>query len=117
MKKLYAWLCLRWRMVAQPKLLSGASKLKGVRKLLLDAVLAVSIVLLIASHFKDMLPNDLQVYLIKMGQINIPLIYGWIVGRLFLGKVDWENEKKFTPQNVGRLFLWGVIIIAFALGG
>jgi len=117
MKKLYAWLCLRWRMVAQPKLLNGASKLKAVRKLLLDAVLAVSIVLLITSHFKDMLPNDLQVYLIKMGQINISLIYGWIIGRLFLGKVDWENEKKFTPQNTGRLFLWGVIIVAYALGG
>ena len=117
MKKLYAWLCLRWRVVAQPKLLNGASKLGAVKKLLLDIVLGVSIVLLIALHFKDMLPNDLQVYLIKMGQLNISLIYGWIVGRLFLGKVDWENEKKFTPQNVGRLFLWGCCIISYGLGG
>jgi len=117
MKKLYTWICLRWRMVAQPKLLSGASKLKAVRKLLLDVVLAISIVLLIALHFKDTLPSDLQVYLIKMGQLNISLIYGWIVGRLFLGKVDWENEKKFTPQNSGRLFLWGCCIISYGLGG
>ena len=117
MKKLYAWLCLRWRMIIQPSVSKGAGKLKAVRKLLLDSVLAVTIVLLIALHFKDMLPNDLQVYLIKMGQLNISLIYGWIVGRLFLGKVDWENEKKFTPQNSGRLFLWGCCIISYGLGG
>lgn len=113
MKKLYAWLSLRWRMVVQPKLL----KLKSVRKLLLDGVLAVTIVLLIALHFKDMLPADLQVYLIKMGQLNISVIYGWAVGRLFFGKVDWENETKFTPKIKGRLFLWGCCIISYGLGG
>lgn len=117
MKKLFQWVSLRWRMVIQPSLLSGMSKVGKIKKLALDALMAIAIILAILMHFKDALPGDLQTYLIKMGQLNISVIYGWAVGRLFIGKVDWETEKEYTPKIRARLYLWGIIIIAFALGG
>lgn len=116
MKKVYEWICLRWRMVIQPSLLKGMNKVGTVKKFALDVLMAIAIILAILMHFKDALPGDLQTYLIKMGQLNISVIYGWAVGRLFIGKVDWD-EKEYTPKIRARLYLWGIIIISFALGG
>jgi hypothetical protein len=117
MKKLYAWLCLRWRMVIQPSVSRGAVALRPVKKLWFDLLLAIAIVLLTLLHFKYDLNNDLQVTLNKMLQVNIGLIHGWIAGQIFIGKVDWEDESKFTPKNVGRIALWFGIVWAYAVGG
>jgi hypothetical protein len=88
-----------------------------MKKLWFDILLAVCIVLLMVMHFKNGLDNDVQVILFKMVQVNIGLIHMWIAGRLFFGKVDWENEVKFTPKNGGRLIMLLVIVGSYALGG
>jgi hypothetical protein len=93
------------------------NKFKVFMKLSLDILLFISIILLMLTHFQDQLPSNIQTYIAKLGNLNMFVLYGWGVGRLFIGKVDWEQEKEYTPKIRARLYLWCAIIIAGALGG
>ena len=88
-----------------------------MKKLWFEAVLAIICLMAIMLHVFGEGHSFAELMLSKMVQINFGLIHAYIAGRVFFGKVEWQNITKFNPQNVGRLVLYAVIVYSYAVGG
>lgn len=117
MKKLYAWLCLRWRMVIQPSVSKGAGKLRPARKIWFDLFLAMFFLFLFASHLHLNFSSEIQLLQMKATQINVGMVHAFIANMLLFGWVNWNEQDRFTPQNVGWLVLIYSFTHNYAVGG
>lgn len=88
-----------------------------MKKLWFEALLALMCLAIIMLQVFGEGYSFAELMVSKMAQVNFGLIHGYIAGRIFFGKVDWEHTLNFTPQNVGRKVLYAVIVYSYAVGG
>lgn len=86
------------------------------KRIIIDVLIAVGLLAVYFTGLHSTLPNPLQLITFKVILVSMAIVHAHLVGKLLLGKVDW-NENSWSPKKALRVGLYIVLVIAYSMGG
>ena len=87
-----------------------------MKRVIVDIILFLGIVLAFAFQAYTGVPAPLQLVLLKMMLVSAGLLHAHIARKLLFPKVDWKNVK-FTPSNTIAIAFYIIIPLCYAFAG
>lgn len=87
-----------------------------VKRVLVDVLLLITIMLIFSSKVYESFPAPLQLISMKALLVSAGFLHAHITRKLAFPTVNWDLEK-FNPKNVVVIVLYVMFIYAYSQGG
>jgi len=94
-----------------------SSVIEQVKRIQTEIYSTLVILFIIATGLHTLLPQAIQLIILKILLINLGLIHAHAFGKLAFPKVDWGNDIITKAKVAVRVALYVALPIAYALGG
>jgi len=94
-----------------------SSVVEQIKRIQTEIYSSVIILFVIATGLHKLLPQAIQLIILKSLLISLGLIHAHAFGKIAFPKVDWNKDSIFRAKVAVRVGLYIAIPLAYALGG